>query len=85
MYLCINHVKGPAPSGLRTAVLSRSRQASGRAVTNTALLEEIREIYRNSRRTYWAPRVRGKLRRDGRCVDRHRIPRLMRTGGAAAS
>lgn len=59
----------------------RTREASARAVANAALLTEIREIHRNSRRTYGAPRVWGQLRRNGHCVGRHRVARLMRTDG----
>ena len=59
----------------------RTREASARAVANAALLEAIREIHRNSRRTYGAPRVWGQLRRNGHCVGRHRVARLMRADG----
>lgn len=37
----------------------RRRGPSARAVANTALVGEIREIHHNSRRTYGAPRVWG--------------------------
>jgi putative transposase len=59
----------------------RGRGPSARAVANTELVGEIREIHENSRRTYGAPRVWGQLRRNGRRVGRHRVARLMRTEG----
>ena len=59
----------------------RTRRPSARAVANTELAAEIREIHKNSRRTYGAPRVWGQLRRRGRRVGRHRVARLMAAEG----
>jgi transposase InsO family protein len=59
----------------------RTRRPSARAVANTELVGEIREIHKNSRRTYGAPRVWGQLRRQGRRVGRHRVARLMAAEG----
>ena len=59
----------------------RKRPLSARAVADAELLEDIREIHRNSRGTYGAPRIAGQLRRAGRRASRHRVARLMRTDG----
>jgi transposase InsO family protein len=59
----------------------KSRRPSPRAIANTALLDEIREVHRQSRCTYGAPRVFGQLRRRGHRVGRHRVARLMRANG----
>jgi putative transposase len=59
----------------------RSRPLSPRAQANAELLEEIREIHEQSRRTYGAPRVRGQLRHRGRRVSKHRVARLMARHG----
>lgn len=55
----------------------RSRPPSPRAVANDELLEEIRKIHDESRRTYGAPRVHGQLVRRGIMVGLHRVARLM--------
>ena len=59
----------------------RARPLSARAVADAELLEVIREIHRNSRGTYGAPRIRGQLRRAGHRASRHRVARLMRSDG----
>jgi transposase InsO family protein len=46
-------------------------------VANDELLEEIRKIHDESRRTYGAPRVHGQLVRRGIMVGLHRVARLM--------
>ena len=62
----------------------KARQADPcvRARQDAVLLEMIREIHRQSRGTYGAPRVHADLRL-GRdiCVGRKRVERLMRTAG----
>ena len=59
----------------------RFRGVSARALSDAALSEEIREIHRESRGTYGAPRVRAELRARGQRVSRKRIARLMRSLG----
>ena len=74
----------------RIAGVSRSsfyawstRPPSPRAQADAVLLEDIREIHSQSRRTYGAPRIAGQLRRRGIRVSRHRVARLMRIDGLA--
>ena len=59
-----------------------SRPPSARAVADTALLEQIREIHARSRGTYGAPRVHAELRLGLDVhVARKRVARLMRAAG----
>ena len=58
-----------------------NHQPSARDVSDEALVETIREIYRRSRSTYGVPRVYGQLRRTGHRVARSRVARLMRANG----
>jgi putative transposase len=57
------------------------RTTSARARSYAVLLEQIREIHNQSRRTYGAPRIAGQLRRRGIRVSPHRVARLMRNNG----
>jgi transposase InsO family protein len=57
------------------------RRPSRRAEANAALMEQIREIHRTSRRTYGSPRVHAALRRCGLACGRNRVARLMRREG----
>ncbi len=57
------------------------REESSRARENRLLLAEIREIHKESRRTYGAPRVQAELRRRGRRVGKNRVARLMDENG----
>ena len=59
----------------------RSRPASDRAIADGDLLVKIRDIHRDSRGTYGAPRVHGQLRRRGQRVGCKRVARLMREHG----
>ncbi len=72
----------------RLAEVSRSgfyawsgREPSARAVADAGLLENIRAIHADSRRTYGAPRVAGQLARRGTRVGCKRVARLMRHDG----
>ena len=69
----------------RLAEVSRSgfyawsgREPSARAVADAGLLEDIRAIHADSRRTYGAPRVAGQLARRATRVGCKRVARLMR-------
>ncbi len=59
----------------------RDRKPSRRAMENTALVEQIRQIHAESDGTYGMPRVRAELVDRGVCVARQRIARLMRCHG----
>ena len=54
---------------------------SDRAVADLALLEQIQAIHEDSRGTYGSPRVHRELRRQGMCVRRERVARIMREAG----
>jgi putative transposase len=58
-------VLGVSPSGYRAWA---TRGPSSRAVVDATLLEAIRDIHRESRGTYGAPRVHAVLRARGRRV-----------------
>jgi transposase InsO family protein len=58
-----------------------TRPPSARAVADGELLEQIRRIHHDSRRTYGAPRVHGQLQRRKVRVGCKRVARLMRTDG----
>lgn len=63
----------------RAAYYQWSRQTpSARAREDETLAEHIRTIHERSRGTYGAPRVHAALRREGVCVGRKRVSRLMR-------
>lgn len=57
------------------------RSISARARADARLLERIRQVHRESRGTYGAPRIHAELRFDGVCVSRKRVARLMRQAG----
>lgn len=59
----------------------RRREESPRAAANRELLDQIRVVHDESRRTYGAPRVHAQLRREGRSCGRNRVARLMAKGG----
>jgi transposase InsO family protein len=59
----------------------KGRCPSPRAVADAELLARIRQVHRDSRRTYGAPRVHGVLARMGCRVGRKRVARLMRAHG----
>ena len=55
----------------------RKRTPSARAQANQSLLVKIREIHRNSRKTYGSPRIHAVLRRQGVQCSQNRVARLM--------
>jgi transposase InsO family protein len=57
------------------------RKPSRRAVANQALAEEIRQVHRESRKTYGSPRVTTTLRKHGWPCGRKRVARLMKQKG----
>ncbi len=56
----------------------RGRKASSRAEENELLVEKIKAIHNESRRTYGSPKVYRRLRHDGEQVNHKRVARLMR-------
>lgn len=72
---------GVSPSGYYAW---RDRPASRRRQENEQLLEEIRQIYAQSRKTYGSPRVHAELVAKGFQVGLHRVARLMRAAGIVA-
>ncbi len=59
------------------------REPSERTRVDTRLLTNIKMVHGLSRQTYGSPRIHAALRRDGVCVGRKRVARLMRAGGVA--
>jgi transposase InsO family protein len=57
------------------------REPSERAQGDAMIVEKIRQEHRLSRHTYGSPRVHEALCRQGECVGRRRIERLMREHG----
>ncbi len=57
------------------------RDESAQAKSDRWLLDRIRVIFAASRRTYGAPRVHAELVKDGICVGRKRVARLMADAG----
>lgn len=53
------------------------REPSARACADAALRVRIRAIHAQSRRSYGSRRVRKQLMREGQCVGRHRVRRLL--------
>jgi len=66
---------GVSPSGYYAC---RSRGPSARALSDVALVEEIRRSHARSRGTYGVPRVHADLAEAGHRVSRKRVARLMR-------
>ncbi len=60
------------------------RPVSSRAQANTALLTEIRAVYRTSRQTYGSPRVHADLVARGFSTSKKRVARLMRAANLRA-
>lgn len=59
----------------------RDRAPSARAVANTVLSGQIREVFAASDQTYGMPRVRAQLAHEGVQVSRKRVAHLMRSAG----
>lgn len=57
------------------------QKLSARALVDEQLIEQIKDIYDESRCTYGAPRVHAELRNRGKRVGRKRVARLMRKAG----
>jgi putative transposase len=61
------------------------RPPSQRAVADQALVERVRELHVQSRRTYGSPRIHRDLQADGVAVGRKRVERLMRQAGISGA
>jgi putative transposase len=57
------------------------RPQSRRSQANQALVNKIRVLHAESRKTYGAPRIHRALRNDGQLVSYNRVERLMRANG----
>lgn len=86
-YRFINEHKDKHPIALLCQVLGvspqayyrwRKREPSPRSRSNEVLLEHIRTVHQQSRRTYGSPRVHRELREQGVRCSRKRVARLMR-------
>ena len=62
----------------------RQRPASQRSIENAQLLEKIRRVHLESRKTYGSPRIHRVLRDSGIECGRHRVSRLMRSARIVA-
>ena len=62
----------------------RDRPLCAREACNATLLAAIRQVHRDSSGRYGSPRVHAVLRRQGRCVSRGRIERIMNRYGIRA-
>jgi hypothetical protein len=62
----------------------RGRGKSMREIENESLVCRIKEIHKNSRKTYGSPRVTDALKDDGVMCSKNRVERLMRINGIAA-
>lgn len=59
-------------------------EKSPRARHNAGLLDQIKTIHQQSRRTYGAPRITAELQDQGQSVGKNRVARLMRANGIRA-
>jgi transposase InsO family protein len=57
------------------------RDKSRRTLDNEALLEQIKDVHKESRQTYGYPRVHAALKQQGITCGRHRVARIMRENG----
>ncbi len=92
-YACIAQHADEFTIGLMCRLLAVSRSGfyawcarppSRRARADDVLLAHVHVAYRDSARTYGAPRVHQELRAHGHRVGRKRVARLMRTEGLVA-
>jgi len=62
----------------------RDREPSKRHKANSRLLEQIREVHKESRSTYGSPRVARRLREQGYGCGKNRVARIMKDHGIRA-
>jgi transposase InsO family protein len=62
----------------------RSRPESRRSATNRAIVDDIKQVHRDTSGRYGSPRIHVELKAQGRGVSRGRIERLMRRHGIRA-
>ena len=62
----------------------RTRPVSQREMANQQLIQEIKEVFDASQRTYGSPRVYHKLKSKGIACSENRVARLMRLQGIRA-
>lgn len=81
----------PAARACRVLGVSRSgyyqwtqAKPSARSIEDIALVAEIKEVFREHKGRYGAPRIRHAVRRKGFCPGKNRVARLMATAGLQA-
>ena len=74
-------VLGVSPAGYYAW---RARPESPRAAANRKLLDDIKQVHRDTNGRYGSPRVHAELRAQGHGTSRGRIERLMRRHGIRA-
>ena len=74
-------VLGVSPAGYYAW---RSRPESERSAANRKLVDDIKQVHRDTRGRYGSPRIHAELKAQGRGVSRGRIERLMRHHGIRA-
>lgn len=77
-------VLGVSKAGYYVWVQRQQRGPSARAAADQALAAVIRDVHRESGRTYGSPRVHRELRAQGRCHGEKRVARVMREQGIRA-
>ena len=74
-------VLGVSPAGYYAW---RSRPESLRSATNRTIVDDIKQVHRDTYGRYGSPRIHAELKAQGRGVSRGRIERLMRHHGIRA-
>jgi transposase InsO family protein len=74
-------VLGVSPAGYYAW---RSRPESRRSAANREIVDDIKQVHRDTRGRYGSPRIHAELKAQGRGVSRGRIERLMRHYGIRA-